>query len=343
MISFLNDYNEIASPEIMDALSKRMNEKYIGYSEDELANEAIEILRNKLDDKDLEIHFVHGGTIANVLGIIHSLQRFESVISSDTGHIVNTENASIEAVGHQIVLVQNVNGKIVIDELKKAIKSHSNEYNSKPKLVYLSNVTELGTVYKLDELKKLREYCDENNLYLFMDGARLGNAIMSKYSDIKFRDLPKLFDIFTIGGTKNGFLFGEAIVISNDKLKDIHFRRLIKQRGALLAKGFLYGIQFKTMFENDLYFTNAKNAVDMAQKLKDVFIKYEIKPIHEVEANLVFVEIPIELKKYLDYKFKFSYDTINEKKGISRFVTTWNTKLDEIKEIDRVLSNFYKK
>ncbi|MFM1525622.1 MULTISPECIES: threonine aldolase family protein [Helcococcus] len=337
MISFLNDYNEVSHPKILEDLQKYQNEKFCGYSKDELVNEAISIIKDNLQNQDVEIHFVHGGTIANVIGLMMSVNRHESVISVNTGHIVNTENASIEAVGHQIVLVNENNGKMTVNEIEKALKSHSHEYNSKPKVVYISNATELGTVYTRSELEELHNYCSEYNLYLFMDGARIANAIMSKYSDLEFSDLPKYLDAFTIGGTKNGFMFGEALVFVNDSLKDIYARMVIKQRGALLAKGFLFGIQFKSMFENGLFFKIAKNAVDMAQKLVSVFEKYNIPIIYRAEANLIFVELTKELHEELSEKFIYQYDDVDGKRGICRFVTTWNTNESEIVELDRVL------
>ncbi|MFM1541739.1 aminotransferase class I/II-fold pyridoxal phosphate-dependent enzyme [Helcococcus ovis] len=337
MISFLNDYNEVSHPKILDELQKYQNEKFEGYSKDELVQEAISNIKDNLQNHDVEIHFLHGGTIANVIGLMMTMQRHESVISVDTGHIVNTENASIEAIGHQIVLVKEKNGKMTVEEIEKALNSHSYEYNSKPKVVYISNATELGTVYKRDELKKLYEYCKSRNLYLFMDGARIANAIMSKHSDLEFSDLPKYLDVFTIGGTKNGFMFGEAVVFVNEELKNIYARMVIKQRGALLAKGFLYGIQFKTMFENGLFFKIAKNAVDMAQKLVYVFEKYNISTVYNTEANLVFVELDNQIHDKLSEKFMYQYDAIDENKGLCRFVTTWNTNESEIVELDRVL------
>ncbi|EHR33344.1 threonine aldolase family protein [Helcococcus kunzii] len=330
MISFLNDYNEIAHTAILDNFNKYSGQKFVGYSEDELVKEAIEILRKKLGDETAEIHFVHGGTIANVLGLILSLQRHQSIIAADTGHIVNTENASIESVGHQIVIVPNHDGKVTVEEAKKALAEHSNEYNSQPKVVYISNVTETGTIYKKSEIIDLHNFCKENGLYLFVDGARLGNALMSKKSDLVFSDMAKYVDAFTIGGTKNGFMFGEAIVFINEELKTNYARMVIKQKGALLAKGFLYGIQFKTMFEDDLYFRLAKHAVEMGGKLAEIFKDNNIQLLNDVEANLIFVEMPKYIHEKLSKEFIYSYTPIDENKGKCRFVTTWNTREEEI-------------
>lgn len=332
MISFLNDYNEVANTEILDAFISIKDDKYVGYSEDKIVKESINLIKENLEDKDVEIHFVHGGTIANVLGLMMSLKRHQSVIAADTGHIVNTENASVEAVGHQIVLVPNKNGKVTVEEARLALKKHSHEYNSQPKVIYISNVTEIGTIYKKSEIEKLHNFCKENNLYLFMDGARLGNAIMSESGDLKFNELTKYLDAFTIGGTKNGFMFGEALVFVNEKLKNNYARMVIKQRGALLAKGFLFGIQFKTMFKDGLYFSLADNAVKMAKELTAILIDKGLSPLYDVEANLIFVEISKELNDKLSKDFIYSYDEINDEKGLCRFVTTWNTKIEEIQE-----------
>jgi len=331
MISFLNDYNEIAHTEILESFNKYSKEKFVGYSEDELVKEAINLIRNKLKDETAEIHFVHGGTIANVLGLMLSLQRHQSILAADTGHIVNTENASIESVGHQIVLVPNHDGKVTVEEAQKALLEHSNEYNSQIKVIYISNVTETGSIYTKSEIIDLHNFCKENNLYLFVDGARLGNALMSSKSDLEFSDMAKYVDAFTIGGTKNGFMFGEAIVFINEELKTNYARMVIKQKGALLAKGFLYGIQFNTMFEDDLYFKLAKHAVEMGEKLVEIFNKYNIKILNSPDANLIFVELPKELHDKLSREFMYSYSPIDDNKGKCRFVTTWNTREEEIK------------
>ena len=341
MISFLNDYNEVAHKEILESFNKYSNQKFVGYSEDELGKESIELIRKKLNDPSAEIHFVHGGTIANVLGLILSLQRHQSIIATDTGHIVNTENASIESVGHQIVLVKNENGKATVDAAKKALSDHSNEYNSQPKVIYISNVTETGAVYTKNEIIDLHNFCKENDLYLFVDGARLGNAIMSNKSDLEFSDMAKYVDVFTIGGTKNGFMFGEAIVFINEELKTNYARMIIKQKGALLAKGFLYGIQFKTMFEKDLYFRLASHAVEMGEKLAEIFKKHNIKIVNPVDANLIFVELSKDIHEQLSKEFIYSYDPIDDNKGICRFVTTWNTKEEEIKSLEKAFNQLF--
>lgn len=337
MISFLNDYNEVGCIEVLNDLFSIKDEKYIGYSSDVLVKEAIEILKNELNDKDLEIHFVHSGTMANVLGLLFCLKRYESIISADTGHIVNMENASVEAVGHQIVLVNEEDGKVTVEAVKKALSSHSHEQASKPKVVYISNVTELGTIYKKKELEELRKVCDENNLYLFMDGARLSDAMVSKYNDISFCELTKYFDAFTIGGTKNGMLFGEAIVLKNKELIDGYARYLIKQRGALLAKGFLYGSQFKTMFKDGLYFKLAKNSVNRAEELLEILKKYNIKLFNEVEANLIFCELDKELHEKLSKEILYSFEELENGNVKARFVTSWNTQEEEIKRFEFLL------
>lgn len=337
MISFYNDYNEISHPLIMEEFNKYMSKKFVGYSEDEICKEAIDTIKKSLKYENVDIHFIQTGTMANVLSLMFCLDRFESVITPDTGHIVNTENGSVEAVGHQLVYVENEVGKVTSSEILKALKKHSHEYNSKPRVVYISNATELGTIYKKSELEQLSKVCKENGLYLFMDGARLAASLMSEKSDLKFEDLPKYLDIFTIGGNKNGFMFGEAIVIVNDEIKTGYERLVIKQRGSLLAKGFLYGIQFKKMFEDGLYFELGKHSSKMASKLQDIFKKHGIDTVYETEANLVFVELPVDLHNKLKDRFMYSFDEIDETKGLCRFVCTWDTKDEYIEELDKLL------
>lgn len=335
-ISFLNDYNEACVQEILDDLSEVRSIKFNGYSSDKLVEESKDLIKQHLNDEDVDIYYVHGGTMANIISLMLAMDRHQAVISASSGHIVNTENGSIEALGNQIIQVESHEGKVKVEDIEKILLSHSAEYNSHPSVIYISNATETGTVYKREELEELRNFCDEHDLYLFCDGARLATASISKNSDVSFDEFSKYFDIFTIGGTKNGFLFGEAIVVKNEKLKKQYTRMLIKQRGALLAKGFLYGAQFKTMFKGNLYFELAKHAVEMAEYMET---KIGRNTKYPVDANLLFYDISEEEYKKIKDNFLFDAHKNEDSTYAVRLVTSWATTKDEIDQfVERLKS-----
>ena len=264
--SFKNDYSEGGHPDILNAMISTNMNQHDGYGEDSSSKEAMDILRKKMNNQNVDIHFVVGGTQANLVVISSILRPYESVIAADTGHICTHETGAIEATGHKINTVETSDGKLTSEKIKKIINEHSSEHMVKPAMVFISNSTELGTVYKRKELEEISLFCRENDLILYMDGARLGAALSSDKSDLTLEEISKLVDVFYIGGTKNGALLGEAIIISNDSLKK-NFRYSIKQRGALLAKGRILGIQFKELFKDDLFFSLGKHANLMASRL----------------------------------------------------------------------------
>lgn len=241
MYSFRNDYSEGAYPEILKRLSEENKKQHLGYGEDEICKEAKKRVHQKLKNDECDIHFLVGGTQTNLTVISSALRPFEAVITVDSGHINVHETGAIEATGHKVIVVKGKDGKITPDGIHQAVKIHTDEHMVKPKMVYISNATEIGTIYTKKELEEIRKVCDEYKLYLFMDGARLGAALTSSENDLRFEDLCTYCDVFYIGGTKNGALFGEAIVIVSDKLKS-DFRYMIKQRGGMLAKGWLIGV-----------------------------------------------------------------------------------------------------
>lgn len=335
MTSFYNDYNELCHPAVLKDMVGYCGEKNVGYSEDYHVKNAVSYLKRDLGDESVDIHFVHGGTIVNVLGLLIGLNRFEGVVSADTGHIVNTENGSIEAVGLQIIQTKNRDGKVTVEGIKKALHDHSHEYCVEPKLVYISNATELGTIYKKAELEELSTFCKKNSLYMFMDGARIGTALGSRNNDLTMRDLTKYFDVFSIGGTKNGMLLGEALVIVNPDLKK-GTRKLIKQRGALLAKGYIYGIQFETMFKDGLFYKIARHASDMAVELTKVFKSRGVELVADAEANLVFAKLSGNQIEKLSRTIHFQVgDQIGDNLFNTRFATTWATTMEDIDAVDK--------
>lgn len=340
MISFLNDYNELAHPKILQDMLEIQSQANIGYGEDDHSINAQKHIKKVLKNDDLDIHFIHGGTAANILAIQSSLRSFDSVISCDTGHIVGHENGAIEAIGHQIIQVKNQDGKLTSDLLSQALEDNNEEYSTNPRLVYLSNATELGTVYTKKELEDISRFCKKNSLYLYMDGARLGSALASDYCDYTIDELVNIVDIFTIGGTKNGFMFGEALVITNPDLK-LGIRKIIKQRGAMLAKGFALGVQFETMFKDGLYFSLAEDSIDFAKKLSKAFEDNNIKLYKRQESNLVFPILNTDLYNRLEKEFMFEkFQLLDEDKIVARFVTKYSTKKEDIEQLRQRLEDY---
>ncbi|MGE5654253.1 MAG: threonine aldolase family protein, partial [Bacillota bacterium] len=241
MYSFKNDYSEGAHPRILNAMVATNFEQADGYGEDEYTLEAIELIRRRIGRKDLDIHLVSGGTQTNLIAISAFLRPHEAAIAANTGHILVHETGAIEATGHKILSQVVTDGKLTPAHIQAALDEHTDEHMVKPKLVYISNPTEIGTIYSKSELEAISELCKARNLILYVDGARLGSALSSKENDLELSDLARLVDAFYIGGTKSGALIGEALVICCDRLKE-DFRFHLKQKGALLAKGRLLGL-----------------------------------------------------------------------------------------------------
>lgn len=336
MYSFLNDYSEGASPEIMKALMESNYEQTTGYGTDEYCQEAREIIKSKVGNKEVEVHFLVGGTQTNQTSISAFLRPYQAVIAAATGHINVHETGAIEATGHKVVVADSVDGKLTPQTVLKAVKIHTDEHMVQPKMVYISNSTEIGTVYTKAELEALYKCCKENDLYLFMDGARLASALMSEACDLTLEDLPKLTDAFYIGGTKNGALFGEALVIVKDSLK-ADFRYMIKRHGGMFAKGRLLGIQFAEFFKDDLYFRNAKHANEMAALLKKGMQEKGYKFASDSYTNLQF---PIMSKadiERLSKDFLFEVEEPDKEESPTRFVTSWATTKEGVEEFLKAL------
>lgn len=322
MYSFKNDYSEGAHPQILEALIRTNLEQSDGYGEDKYCKEAAELIKEKIQDANADIHFIPGGTQANLTAIGAFLRPHEACISCNTGHIYANETGAIEATGHKVIALDSKNGKLNKEHIMSVLKKHANEHMVKPKLVYISNSTEIGTVYSKTEIEELSDVCKKNKLILFMDGARLGSALSTKGNDLKLSDISKLTDVFYIGGTKNGTLFGEALVICNDNLKE-DFRYHIKQRGALLAKGRLLGIQFMELFKNDLFFEIGKHENEMADILRQGIDKLGYRYLIESESNQVFPIFPDSVIDKLKDKYSFSiWGREDENSSSIRLVTS---------------------
>jgi threonine aldolase len=341
MYSFKNDYSEGAHPRILHALLETNLEQDEGYGEDRYSQRAKELIKDKLGTADVDIHFISGGTQTNLIAISAFLRPHEAAIAVSSGHILGHETGAIEATGHKILSVEGRDGKLSPSDLQHVLDGHPDEHMVKPKLVYISNSTEIGSIYSKSELQDLHEFCQSNQLILYMDGARLGSALCAEESDLQLSDLPKLVDAFYIGGTKNGALIGEALVICRDSLKE-DFRYHIKQKGALLAKGRVMGIQFLELFTDNLFFELASHANKMAGMIREELNKANITFLTHSPSNQLFPILPNSVIADLQNNYDFHiWEKIDSKFSAVRFVTSWATKEDEvtglIEELKRLL------
>ena len=296
MYSFQNDYSEGAHPNILRALETINYHQNNSYGLDEHCDNARDKIQEALENYGVDIHFITGGTLTNLTFLSHALRPYEAVISADTGHINTHETGAIEASGHKVLSIPCTDGKLTADLIRPVLKQHENEHWVEPRLVYISLPTELGTVYTKEELEKLYQFCKRHNLYLYIDGARLAMALAVEETQLTLKDLPDLCDAFYIGGTKNGAMFGEALILVNDDLKD-HFRFNMKQRGAILAKGWMIGVQFEELFQDNLYLELGKRSVALAQRLKQGFIDCKIPFLCDSPTNQLFPIFPNEFAK----------------------------------------------
>ncbi|SHH21142.1 L-threonine aldolase [Chryseobacterium oranimense] len=324
--SFKNDYSEGCHPNILQALLSTNFEQQAGYGEDDYSLEAKKLIKEKIKSPDSEVFLVSGGTQANLIVISAILRPYQCVISATPGHILNNETGAIEATGHKVLSIETADGKLRPEDIVPVLENHSNiPHQVMPKLVYISNSTELGTVYLAKELEELSNFCREKGLYLFMDGARLGHGLTSEISDLTLEKVAELTDVFYLGGTKNGALIGEAIVINNEDLQQ-DFAFNIKQKGALLAKGRLLGIQFMELMRDDLYFDLAKHANIQAMKIKNAMKERGVQFLADTYTNQIFPIISNELIKILSENFEFFvWKKIDEKSSAIRLITSWNT------------------
>jgi len=324
--SFKNDYAEGAHPQILEALVNSNLNQQNGYGLDDYSSTAKEMIKQKIGNSKATVDFVSGGTQANLIAISAFLRPHESVVSASTGHIFTNESGAIEATGHKVHSVETSNGKISSEDIQKIIDVHQNKpHQLKQKLVYISNSTELGTIYSKEELVNLYQYCQENNLYLFVDGARLGHALTAETNDLKLVDFGKYTDAFYLGGTKNGALIGEAIIINNENLQQ-EFGFHLKQKGALLAKGRLLGIQFQELFRDDLYFDLAHHANRQAMKIKQAFKDSGFKFLAETFTNQIFPVLNNAQIEKLSENFDFYvWKKIDEENSAVRIITSWST------------------
>lgn len=338
MFSFANDYSEGACNQILENLVKTNNIQTDTYGNDQFSMHAIELIKKEVGNNNIDVHFVPGGTPTNVLGIC-LLKSYEAVIAAETGHINTHETGAVEATGHKIIQVNGTDGKINANQIEETVLSFTDEHVVKPRMVFISDSTELGTIYTKQELTEISNMCKKHNLYLYLDGARLGSALVSKENDLSLKDICELTDIFYIGGTKNGALFGEALVISNDELKP-NFRYLLKQHGSMLAKSRTVGVEFITFFENNLYYELAKNANDKAQQLKEFLLSKDIAMFADSSTNQIFPIIENSLLEKIKTKYMVTeWCKYDDNHTVIRLVCSWATKQENIDEFIKDFNN----
>lgn len=325
MYSFTNDYSEGAHPRILEAMMNANLTQNVGYGLDAHSLAAAGTIRSLADAPDAAVHFVVGGTQTNLLLIAAALRPYQAVIAAATGHVNVHEAGAIEGTGHKVLALPTTTGKLTPEIIAPCLAEHCDEHMVQPKLVYISDSTELGTVYTKAELEALHHFCRLHGLMLYLDGARLGSALTSAPNDLTLKDLAALTDAFYIGGTKNGALLGEALVIQKDSLKE-DFRFMMKNRGAMLAKGFLAGIQFEELFRDGLFFDLAAHANEMAAILRDGIRKAGYSFVSDSHTNLLFPILPDELVDKLGKDFTFERSQKPDgRHTVIRLVTSWAT------------------
>ena len=338
MLYFVNDYSEGAHPKIMEALVRTNMEQTTGYTTDEYSNKARDIIRERVGAPNADVHFFVGGTQTNLTTISHMLRPYEAVIACKTGHISVHETGAIEATGHKVLEVDGKDYKVTIEDIQKQLDFHESCHMVSPRMVYISNCTEMGTLYSKEELQKLSRFCKEKNLYLFLDGARLASALAAQEPELKLEDYAKYCDVFYLGGTKSGLLFGEALVVVNDEIKE-NFDFSIKQKGGLLAKGRLLGVQFLELLENDLYIEMGRHQNKLAKKIKEAIIKKGLELVVDTPTNQIFIYATDEQIEKLAKEVYFDSDFLSDRdEKIIRFVTSWATKEEDVDKLIEVIN-----
>lgn len=340
MIHFECDYTEGCHPAILEKLTETNDEQTSGYGLDSHCEHARAIIRDLCKSPDADVHFLVGGTQANTTVIASILRPYQGVLCAVTGHINVHETGAIEAAGHKVLPLESTDGKITAAQIRKAYDVHyhdsEHEHIVQPGMVYISQSTENGTIYSKEELQSISDICRKCSLPLFLDGARLGYALASPKNDLTMEDLASLCDVFYIGGTKVGALFGEAVLITSPALKP-NFRYMIKQRGGMLAKGRLLGIQFETLLaggEDSLYFEISNHAIELAIKLKEAFLKKGYRLLFDSFTNQQYPILPDNIVDKLSKSFSFStWSKVDDDHTAIRICTSWATRPEAVENL----------
>ena len=341
MISFESDYIAGAHPKILERLAETNMETLVGYGDDKYCQMAEEKIKKACNRPDAKVHFLVGGTQTNQVVISSMLADYEGVIAATSGHISVHEGGAIEFTGHKVLTLQGTNGKLNAQDIDEYVTTFHADGNHEhmvfPGMVYISHPTEYGTLYSKSELTAISNVCKKHNIPLFLDGARLGYGLASKQTDVTLPDIAELCDVFYIGGTKVGALCGEAVVFTHNNMPK-HFITKMKQRGALLAKGRLLGIQFDTLFTNNLYMEISRHAIEMAEKLKSLLKGKGYRFYLESPTNQQFIILENQQLKELYKKVCFSFwEKYDDPHTIVRFATSWSTAEEDLYELEKWL------
>lgn len=344
MIHFEQDYAEGAHPRILERLIETNMEQAPGYGTDKYSNQAREYIKRICENDTVDVHLLSGGTQTNLTVIASALRPHQGVIAAESGHIQTLETGAIEAVGHKILLLPTEEGKIkaeqVADYCEEYWKNEGNIHKVQPAMLHLANPTEVGTLYSKSELKDLSEVSKKYDLKFFIDGARLGYGLVAESNDLTMKDMTDLTDVFYIGGTKVGALLGEAVVIKDPELQR-DFRSIMKQKGALLAKGRTLGIQFDVLFEDNLYFEISDYAVKQAMRIKEALIENKISLKYENHTNQLFPIFSDDMIAHLEEKFTFLVmDQEDENHHVIRICTSWATKEENVDYLIEEIAKF---
>ena len=340
-LSFASDYMESTHPNILKRLMETNMIKSTGYGFDEFSAAARTRIRAACQAPEADIHFLVGGTQANATMIDAMLKPYQGVIAAETGHISTHEAGAIEAGGHKVLTLPHQNGKLSAGDIQKCIEAYWQDDNHDhivmPGMVYLSQPTEYGTLYSLKELTDISEVCRANQVSLYVDGARLAYALACPENDVSLPDLARLTDAFYIGGTKCGALFGEAVVIPKHNFIP-HLFTMIKQHGALLAKGFIAGLQFDTLFTDELYFSIGKNAIDTAEKIRAALREKGYELAFSAPTNQIFLKLDKAKAAELSEKVEMGFwENLDENHTVMRIATSWATTQEDVEKLIALL------
>ena len=341
MISFTCDYNEGAHPAILDRLVATNFIQQPGYGADSFTASAKDRIREAIGRPGAEVFLLTGGTQTNSTVIATMLRDFQGVVAATTGHIAVHEAGAVEYTGHKVLTIPQHQGKMKVEELKAYLEGYyadgSYDHMVFPGMVYISFPTEYGTLYSKAELSAIYAVCREYSLPLFVDGARLGYGLMSPACDITLQDLARLCDVFTIGGTKVGALCGEAVVFPSGKAPE-HFFTMVKQHGALLAKGRLLGVQFDTLFTDGLYLKIAKGAIDLAIQMKEMFVRKGYELFLDSPTNQQFILLTPAAAKALEGEVAYEvWERLADGRAVVRFATSWATTPEQVARLSALL------
>lgn len=346
MIYFNSDYLEGAHPSIMKRLMETNMAQSVGYSEDEYCAAAREKIKAACEAPDADVHFLVGGTQTNTTVIASILRPYQGVIAPTSGHINCHETGAIESTGHKVLALPTDNGKITAQQIEEYYLWHHTspdfEHIVMPGMVYISYPTEGGTIYSKAELTAIYETCQRCGLPLYIDGARMGYGLMSDECDLTLPELARLCDVFYIGGTKVGALFGEAVVVMNPALKK-DFRFFMKQRGGMLAKGRLLGIQFDTLFTDDLYLKISRHAIDMAHQIREIFVSAGYPLLFDSPTNQQYPIMPDSELAEIGKNFGYEYwERVDETHSGVRFCASWATTQENVDALREAVNNLKK-